>query len=203
MLPKRSSTFAVAATAIMLGACTVQVPAPASEPASEPAPVVSTTPAAPPAPAMAPPVAPAELERTDDVGAQAAAEYFVTLWSYTMQTGDVAAWDALSDELCQFCLWTRGLALSIRDSGDTFTGGEITPVGTYLHPFDAAAAAYPVDVDFVQAPSLQADATRAAISAGPAHYGTLGVDVARLDEGWKVLEVTSQGESDLGAEPNG
>ena len=38
---------------------------------------------------MAAPEPPAELERTDEVGAAAAAEYFLELYPYVLQTGDV------------------------------------------------------------------------------------------------------------------
>lgn len=190
LIHKKLLALTLALAASSLGGCTIEMPARASAP--EPTTAQPTESSTPPAPAKSAPTAPAELERTDEAGAVAAAEYFLELWSYTMQTGDVMAWDTMSEEFCEFCRWTRAIAVSIDEAGDTFTGGDIKPMETYLHPFDEAAGAYPVDVDFLQSPSERHSVSGRLVSADSETYGTLGVDVIRLDDGWKVLEVTAQ-----------
>lgn len=49
------------------------------------------------------PERPAEMDEETVDGAIAAAKYFVTLMPYARASGDLAQWDALSDEGCGFC----------------------------------------------------------------------------------------------------
>ncbi|MEE6295272.1 DUF6318 family protein [Georgenia sp. MJ278] len=54
-----------------------------------------------------PPERPAEMARTDEAGAVAAAQYFLSLFGYGAATGDVAEWDAMSDPDCLGCAGLR------------------------------------------------------------------------------------------------
>lgn len=138
------------------------------------------------------PVAPAEMEVDDEAGAAAAAVYFLELWSYTMQTGDVTAWENMSGELCQFCSQARTTALSMQEAGVTFTGGVVTSTGVHMHPFDELAGAYPVDVDVMLSLSALRGATGELISytTPSTEASRFRVDVIRSDDDWEILEVT-------------
>ncbi len=57
----------------------------------------------PDAPEVDPPERPAEMDRADEVGADAAAQYFLELYLYAYLTGDLTEWNAMSLEECEFC----------------------------------------------------------------------------------------------------
>lgn len=71
------------------------------------------------------PERPAEMDEETVDGAIAAAKYFVELYPYIYATGDLAEWDALSDDGCEFCNNSRELALDLTDDGGYATGGAV------------------------------------------------------------------------------
>ena len=133
------------------------------------------------------------MDRTDEVGAAAAAEYFLSLYSYVMQTGDLAEWDAMSWETCNFCSSTRDRSVQIRKNAERFTGGEIETISVRVYPIDDAIGGYPVDVEFTQQPSAHVDASGTSIYSGAVDTGTFGVDVINVTSEWRILSVTDQG----------
>jgi hypothetical protein len=172
-------------------------PEPAAEPTRSPAPTVRPTPIPSPTrtqPAVVAPEPPPELQRSDADGAAAAATYFLSLYGYTMQTGDVGPWTTMTGEPCQFCARTRGLATSIHDAGDTFAGADITPLSTFVHPYDELVGGYPVDVEYTQAASEHRNAQGELVNVSDPDGGTLGVDLIHAPDGWKVIAVTAQDE---------
>lgn len=198
MLHSRGITVTTMLAVLLMAGCTLQdepepppVASSPSETAPEPSPTPTPTPTETP---VAAPEPPPELERTDEVGAAAAAEYFLELYGYVMQTGDVTQWDAMTFETCQFCGRTRNLAVSINEAGEAFTGSVITPGSTFVHPFDDLIGAYPVDVDFTQSPSEHRGANGELINISEPGSGTLGIDMKLFDDGWRVLAVTAQDE---------
>ena len=93
---------------LLLGGC-----AGSAEPGPDPTPSVTAEPTVTPAPTASvasatAPVRPAEMDRNDEVGAAAAAEYFLRLFPYVMQSGDLTEWERISTTDCQFCATVRG-----------------------------------------------------------------------------------------------
>src|SRR5215217_5061338 len=72
---------------------TLQPTSPTPTPSATRTTTATATPASAPAP-------PPELSRTDEAGAAAAATYFVSLYSYMMQTGKTDEWAGMSAEPC-------------------------------------------------------------------------------------------------------
>lgn len=108
------SVGAALAGATALAAVLAAVLAGCSAPDDEPAPVAtSPRPAgsvlAPPSPTSAMPTVPplptppADMARDDEVGAVAAARYFLDLYAYTESTQDTGPWEAMSHDDCVFC----------------------------------------------------------------------------------------------------
>ncbi|GAA2720072.1 DUF6318 family protein [Cellulomonas aerilata] len=185
--------------ALALAGCTggepdAQAPTTSGRGTVSPSPSASPTPSptATATPPASPPPPPADLARTDEVGAAAAATYFLTLYAYTMQTGDVSAWDAMSSPGCGFCSRTRDFALGVSAAGETFTGTDISVSSTFVYPLDPLLEAYPVDATFTQAAGEHRNAQGELLSTSPPDSGTFGVDVTRVSGGWKVLAVTAQ-----------
>jgi hypothetical protein len=187
VLARRAAPAALVA-ALLLGGCTGGDPEPSPGPEVSESGEPTASPSASPTETQAPvaaPEPPADLQRTDEIGAAAAAQYFLSLYSYTMQTGDVAAWDAMSLETCGFCARAREFAVSTRQAGEVFTGAEITVLSTFVHPIDTLLQAYPVDVEFTQTGALQQGADGTVIQESPPDSGVFGVDVTHVAEGWR------------------
>jgi hypothetical protein len=186
------------AAALCVSGCTSRAPE-VTEPSRtatgtvRPQPATPTpSPTAEPATPSEPPTPPAELARTDEVGAAAAATYFLELYAYTMQTGDVTAWDALSWEQCEFCRSTRDQAVGMASRGETFTGGEIEPQSTTVMPRDDLIGGFPVDVVVQEAPSEHRASDGEVLNRSSGTPGTLRVDTLRAADGWKVLAVVAR-----------
>lgn len=95
-------------------------PAPSPDPTVEPAPAATDWVGVP----LVPPERPAAMDNDDAAGAQAAAEYFVELYGYALQSQDLVDFTALCDPSSQFCdgvLTDVGAAI---DSGQTTVGGD-------------------------------------------------------------------------------
>ena len=67
--------------------------------------------------AMEAPEKPARMSENSPEGAVAAAEYFISLYPYVYATGDLAEWDAMSEESCVFCSSVHDNVTELPDSG--------------------------------------------------------------------------------------
>lgn len=180
------------AACLVLAGCTGEVPV---EPT--PAPTTAPSPTATPTPeAITPPERPAEMDRNDDVGAMAAGEYFMRLFSYVMRTGDVEEWDAISGQTCEFCASIRALAADTYSAGGRFTGGETTLGVPEILKFDESLAAYAVAIDFAIEGGEELDAAGREVREMPAETGRAVLDVAPSARSWVLLEGSSSEESD-------
>lgn len=56
-------------------------------------------------------------------GAAAAASYFMELYPYVLATGDLAEWDAISADTCDFCINTRAEVERLEAAGLRSIGG--------------------------------------------------------------------------------
>jgi len=175
----------LAAGVLALGGCTADADA-------EPGPSVSTSgsPTVSASPSQSPivaPVRPAEMERSDEVGALAAAEYFMELFAYVMATGDVVEWDAVSDPSCGFCANVRTDASDIFGAGGSYRGGAFSLTAGEVVGFDPTFAVHAVQFRYTadSATVLNGDGSMA--REIPASDGYLVLDVGYLPTGWVLV----------------
>ena len=171
-----------------------------ADPAVEsPAPVVSEEPSPTPAPTPAPtptgpvkPERPADMDRTDEVGAAAAAVYFLELYPYVMATGDLAEWDAMTwAELCGFCTASRERQVQRAAASETYEGGEVSVDVTQTFPLDTLIGGYPLDVRLDQAEAVIRDASGTEKDRQERFSGILRVEMLHDGSSWRVLTVGS------------
>ncbi|WP_265521599.1 DUF6318 family protein [Oerskovia flava] len=187
---------AILTTALLLGACTAD-----PEPAPDPEPTTTaetTTPEPEPEPTEtgpAKPERPAAMERDDAEGAAAAAEYFLSLRSYIMVTGDTEEWESLSYESCGYCASGLEQAETIASRGDVFTGGEITTeiVETYLQ--DSVTGIFPFDLKTDEARTVITDSAGDELFEAESSSQVNRVEVGRQDGDWVIVEVAIAPES--------
>jgi hypothetical protein len=98
------------------------------------------------------------MSTMDGDGAAAAAVYFIELYGYVLQTGDLTEWNAMSFPNCQFCESTATYVQSVYDAGGSFTGGDITAAVVTVHELDGFIGGYPVDLRITQAATEERDA---------------------------------------------
>ena len=87
---------------------------------------LSPTPSATPSEVAALPTAPARpaaMDAAGPAGAAAAASYLMQLYPYVLATGDLAEWDALSADTCDFCANTRAEVQELQAAGLRSVGG--------------------------------------------------------------------------------
>jgi hypothetical protein len=181
--------------ALCVSGCTGREPE-VAEPSGTPSgtvnPVPSQTAVPTPTPSPdvpAPPDPPADLARTDEVGAMAAAEHFVSLYAYTMQTGDTGHWSAMSAESCGFCIRIRDDAERMAANGDSYEGGAITLSNLTVSPLDEATAAYPVDASFTQTPVRHTAKDGSVLTETDGDSGVVLIDVTNAGGQWRILSV--------------
>ncbi|RXR26092.1 hypothetical protein EQW78_00005 [Oerskovia turbata] len=162
-----------------------------------PVPVVSEEPSPSPTPTPTStgpvkPERPADMDRTDEVGAAAAATYFLELYPYVMATQDMAEWNAISyADLCEFCVKVASDVEEFRSTGSSYTGGEVSVEVTKTYPIDTLLGAYPVDVRLAQAESTVTDPSGTAVDRTEATAGPLRVELIHNGATWLLLEVST------------
>lgn len=163
----------------------------------DPTPPVETSVAPSPTPTPEPtetgptkPERPAAMDRDDAEGAAAAAEYFLELYPYVMATGDTAEWDAMTwADTCSFCTGVSSDAREIAESGDEFTGGQLTLSNRDVGEFDDFVGGFPILYDYEQAPHQHTRADGTVESEDDGSSGQFQIDVLKRDEQWLVLAV--------------
>lgn len=162
------------------------------------APSVAATAASPtptlPAP-VASPTRPAGWADSGEVGAAAAAVWFVEdLYPYVLETNDSATWQALSEPDCQWCASTTAKAADHAAAGQVLRGGAVTTTVTQWHELNplAYSVVLRVDQDAVSRVTLGGDA----VSATPAESGQALVIVLRAGDQWHLRAAQWFGLSD-------
>lgn len=140
------------------------------------------------------PVRPAEMERSDEVGAAAAAEYFLRLFPYVMQSGDLAEWDRLSTPDCQFCTTVRGWVEGMSAAGEDYVGGDVAVADVRGFPQDSSVGGYTVQLEFTQAEANVAGPDGAVTWSVEAYREFAFVDVIRSQSGWVLIELLTREE---------
>ncbi|RXR27938.1 hypothetical protein EQW78_04655 [Oerskovia turbata] len=170
-----------------------------AEPVVEsPVPVVSEEPSPSPSPTPAAtgpvkPERPADMDRTDEVGAAAAATYFLELYPYVMATGDLTEWDAMTwAELCSFCTASRDRQLQRAAASETYEGGEVKVDVEQSFPLDTLIGGYPLDIRLEQAEAIIRDAAGAEKDRQEGFTGTFRVEMLHDGTNWRVLTVGTE-----------
>lgn len=181
----------IMATVLTATACTSrQLPPEPTPPATSPTPTQPTpieTTAEEPA---ALPETPVEMQRDDDIGAAAAAGYFLDLFPYVMGTGDTARWDEISAQDCGFCSSVRDDVQAVFASGGRFTGGALThEPGNVLGRNDMLGG-YTVEISYTVEEGTELDAAGTVIDALPEEKATVYVDTVYSSNGWTLVEVS-------------
>jgi hypothetical protein len=164
---------------------------------AEPTPVVRDRPTPSPTPTPAPqapvkPERPADMERTDEVGAAAAAVYFLELYPYVMATGDLVEWDAMTwAELCSFCTVTRQQAQEISTAGSDYVGGAIEAEVLKTYALDDLVGGYPLDVQVTIERAVLLDPSGVEVDRQEAQSAPYRVEVLHDGKSWRVLTVSN------------
>ncbi|ROS30744.1 DUF6318 family protein [Cellulomonas sp. PhB150] len=193
------SVLAVALVGGGLVACTPDEAPPVTRPTSS-APVETPTPTPTPSPSPSVSavvdvtVAPERPDALDadepsKEGAVASGKYFLSLFPYVSASGDLSAWNAMSDPKCKFCASVRDGVKSANDAGEHDVGGALAfddEVGREV----VAGATYEVALDVAQEASQTVDSTGKAVESfpGPKFFrATLVIEWS--DRGWMVRGV--------------
>ncbi|MHA7132750.1 DUF6318 family protein [Oerskovia turbata] len=166
------------------------------EPVVESPPPVVEAPSPTPTPTAVGPVKPerpADMARTDEVGAAAAAVYFLELYPYVMATGDLAEWDAMTwVDLCGFCTATRDQAHEIANSGSVYVGGEIRAEVIKTYALDDLIGGYPLDVQVAIESAALLDGAGVEIDRQEAISKPYRVELLHDGANWRILTVSSE-----------
>lgn len=117
------TVLACAWAGLLLVACT----GPDGDPSPDPTSPTPSATASNPAPSTsAPPARPAAMQRQDVEGAIAAAQYFLELYPYAYNTGDLTEWRAMSHPDCIFCASVIDNVEELHAAGGYQSGGSVT-----------------------------------------------------------------------------
>ncbi|KZM34982.1 hypothetical protein OJAG_23550 [Oerskovia enterophila] len=179
---------------VVLGGCSTPAPEVEKTPS-----VVSEAPSPTSTPTPVPtgpvkPERPADMDRTDEVGAAAAATYFLELYPYVMATGDLEEWDAMTwAETCEFCTTVRDESLVTKQNGYIYSGANLELSSVVVGALDTLIGGYPVTADYVQSPHRSETVAGDVISEDDGSSGQLQIDTISTDEGWKILALVVAG----------
>lgn len=132
------------------------------------------------------------MERGDVEGAEAAARYFLSLYPYAYNTGDLEEWIALSDPECVFCASVVERVTELHESGGYETGGELTFESVTGSEPIPGNAYFGVDLVVVQGPSTAFDADGAVTSETEGGRYVMYTALGRNEQGWLMRELTPE-----------
>lgn len=127
------------------------------------------------------------MERTDEVGAAAAAEYFMRLYRYVLQTGDLSDWEAVSAQGCGFCDRVGEDVTRVYGAGGRYVGGELELGPAEALNQDPVTGGYAVGVPYSANVSAELNAFGEVVREFPAldEYGI--VDEIFSSGGWTLV----------------
>ena len=121
-------------------------------------------------------------------GAAAAARYFIELYGYVLQTGDLTEWDAMSFPTCDYCTTFRAHIIEAYGSGGSIEGGDISAEVVAVHDLDELIGGYPVDVRVSQAQTVRRDAGGVTIETLAAKTTMMQFETVFRGTSWTVLD---------------
>jgi len=130
---------------------------------------------------------PPEMERQDEVGAVAAAEYFMALHEWTYATGDTSRWDEISGQTCGFCSNVHSDVADAYSQGGRVRNGGSSFTGFALAGFDEQLMVYSVSLHFDVAETARLNASHEVTGTIAAESGDLVLDVAPSVRGWVLI----------------
>ncbi|HUX69255.1 MAG TPA: DUF6318 family protein [Cellulomonadaceae bacterium] len=157
---------------------------------------VTSTPVTPspgpnPRPSLIGPTAPArpvEVDQMTPAGAAAAARYFIELYGYVLQTGDLTEWDAMSFPTCDYCATFRSHVVEAYAAGESIEGGDISADVVAVHDLDELIGGYPVDVRVSQSPTVRRDAGGAPVETLAAKTTMMQFETVFQGSSWTILD---------------
>lgn len=189
MLRRRTAraAFAIASltAALLLAGCSADDDPPIDEPTTQPAEETTTT-----TPTIAPvtlPVPSEAMATPDEAGAAAAAEYFVQLYDYSFASGDLAPWNALSGETCDFCRAIASDVAAIDQSANATILEPTTIVSSRVWMIEPAKW-FGADLLVHESPSSQIDSEGDPVAVDDGGDFRLALALSWAD-GWTVDEV--------------
>lgn len=186
----RWSTLVIVAA--VLAGCTAEaeVPEPVPtttsvEPSVEP---TTTEPEPEPEPEPTGLVRPEAMDRNDDTGAIAAAEYYAQLCFETLRTSDTTEWESVSGESCDFCSGITEEARTAAEVGATFLGGnsELRGPGRIIGR-EEALGVIGVDVPYRVTEQTRYRADGTPEQTWPDSEAYFYVELAHGYEGWIII----------------
>lgn len=177
-------------TATLAGCAVDQSPDPSPRLTTE-RPSPTTSPASPaPSPARSEaPERPAAMARDDVEGAIAAAQYFLELYPYAYNTGDLTEWRAMSHPDCVFCASVIENVEELHRTGGYEIGGRLLFLRVSARNPLPGNEYYAVDFRIDQEPGMrfssEGDGTE--FEGGPS---VARLALARENSSWRVREVT-------------
>lgn len=146
-----------------------------------------------PTPAVTPPPAtrptpPPEMARDDEVGAMAAAEYFLTrLYPYTVSSQDTGPWREMSHADCVFCTSTLETVASLQADGGSI---EVAPIRA-MRPSQQRLSplAHAVFLAIETGSDVTRDRTGAISKTSTSGSGSASIVVVRQHDRWLIRGV--------------
>jgi hypothetical protein len=190
-MPRRVLAVALACTFIATtGACTASTTPP------EPTASVATssgepTPSPTPTPSASP-TRPAAMEINDLEGAKAAARYFLELYPYAYNTGDLTSWKEMSHPDCIFCASVVDNVEQLFAGGGYEVGGELSFEHVTANEPLEGNELYGVDLDVIQGSSTKHDASGSVLSVTETARYRISVALAATGTGWLIRGVSHE-----------
>lgn len=135
------------------------------------------------------PERPAEMDDDGAAGAEAAAQYFLQLDDYIMQTNDTAEWEAMSHRECGYCSTRLEQAKEIAAKNYQWQVGDTTTRVVHTYAQDTTTGIWPIDVEVDQAAVTLKDAAGETVYSEDAVVVPLAVEVGRRNGDWVIVEV--------------
>lgn len=129
------------------------------------------------------------MDRADLEGATAAARYFLELYPYAYNTGDLAAWKAMSHPDCIFCASVVERVEALHAQGGYETGGDVVWLEVTARP--GADGAVEIDAEVRQSPTFETTAS-GTVEVSSGGEGTVYVDL-QWREDWLIRGVDASG----------
>ncbi|MGC0251667.1 DUF6318 family protein [Pseudactinotalea sp. Z1748] len=128
-----------------------------------------------------------EIEDDGQAGAEAAAVYFVELFSYIHATGDFEAWDELTTENCNFCRGVREQVSGMYADGGYASAQPPVVDSVFPHVWDRIPGDYSVEVVFLSPELVTFDSDGEVIERFHESRTRAWFVVEHRDDGWVVV----------------
>ena len=180
-----ASTATAVVTALALAGCSTGGAEPPSTPTATAA-VATPSPDPTPSPTRSPkPERPAAMDDASVEGAIAAATYFISLYPYVYNTGDLAEWEALSHPECVFCASVAESVADMHSTGETQYGADSAVTSSEAVEIDSAW--FSVELGLIQEPWSVVDRSGITVRENTANYSyRMSLAVIREDGAWRV-----------------